>query len=158
MSYRSASVIIALLLTLGSAIALPISTAASITLAQADTQSPRLAKKETWLQDLNLSKEQIQKIQAIRRQYQDRLTQQRQSVKQAQQELKELMASGDAPAEEIRQKFSRVQTLQQTLAGTRMESMLAIRNVLTAEQRQKLTELMQQQGKPGRGRGMGTGF
>ncbi len=160
MSYRSVPVIIALLLSLGSAIALPISTSASITLAQADLQSPRRSRpqrKENWLQELNLNKEQIQKIQAIRRQYQDRLTQQRQSVKQAQQALKDLMASGDAPSEQIRQKFNQVQTMQQTLADTRMESMLAIRNVLTVEQRQKLTELMRQ-GKPGRGRGMGAGL
>lgn len=162
MSHPSAPVTIALLLTFGGAIALPISTSASITLAQADTQSPRrsprLARKENWLQELNLSKEQIQKIQQIRRQYQARLTQQRQSVKQAQQSLKDLMASGNTSSEQIRQKFSQVQTLQQTLADTRMESMLAIRSVLTVEQRQKLTELMRQPGKPGRGRGMGTGL
>lgn len=158
MSYRSVPITIALLLTLGSAIALPISTSACMTLAQADTQSPRRSRpqrKENWLQELNLNKEQIQKIQEIRRQYQDRLTQQRQSVKQAQQELKDLMASGDTSSEQIRQKFSRVQILQQTLADTRMESMLAIRSVLTIEQRQKLTEFMRLPGKPGRGRGIG---
>ncbi|MEX0270689.1 Spy/CpxP family protein refolding chaperone [Leptolyngbyaceae cyanobacterium UHCC 1019] len=180
MFYRFVPVTIALLLTLGSAIretipagiALPLSTPVCITpvcitLAQADTQSPqrfvqrssqespRPARKENWLQDLNLNKEQIQKIQQIRRQYQDRLIQQRQSVKQAQRSLKDLMASGDASSEKIRQKFSQVQTLQQTLADTRMESMLAIRNVLTTEQRQKLNELMRQPRKSGRGRGMG---
>lgn len=145
MLYRSIPVMIALLLTLGGAIVLPISTASCMTLAQADTQSPqrsRPQRKENWLQELNLNREQIQKIQQIRRQYQDRLTQQRQSVKQAQQELKTLMASGDASSEQIRQKFSQVQTLQQTLADTRMESMLAIRTVLTVEQRQKMTELI----------------
>lgn len=155
MFYRFVPVTIALLLTLGSAM-VSIPPATCITLAQADTQSPRRSRpqrKENWLQDLNLSKEQIQKIQAIRRQYQDRLTQQRQSVKQAQQELKALMASGDASSEQIRQKFNQVQTLQQTLADTRMESMLAIRTVLTTDQRQKMTELMRQPGKPRRGRG-----
>ncbi|MCY7393410.1 MAG: Spy/CpxP family protein refolding chaperone [Leptolyngbyaceae cyanobacterium CAN_BIN12] len=170
MSHPSIPVTIALLLTLGSAIretipmaiAQPLSTPARITLAQADTQSPRqfprLARKENWLQELNLSKEQIQKIQQIRRQYQARLTRQRQSVKQAQQSLKDMMASGNTSSEQIRQKFSQVQTLQQTLADTRMESMLAIRSVLTIEQRQKLTELMRQPGKPGRGRGRGSGL
>ncbi len=162
MSYRFVPVTISLLLTFGGAISLPIATSATITLAQADTQSPRRSsrpeRKENWLQELNLSKEQIQKIQQIRRQYQDRLTQQRQSVKQAQQSLKDLMASGSASSEQIRQKFSQVQTSQQTLAETRMESMLAIRNVLTSEQRQKLSELMRQPGKPGRGRGMGAGL
>jgi periplasmic protein CpxP/Spy len=155
MSYRSVPVIIALLLSLGSAAALPISAASCMTLAQADTQSSqrsRPQRKENWLQDLNLNKEQIQKIQVIRRQYQDRLTQQRQSVKQAQQILKDLMASGNASSEQIRQKFNQVQTLQRSLADTRMESMLAIRNVLTVEQRQKLTELMRQSGKPRQGR------
>ncbi len=166
MSYRSVPVMTALLLTLGGAIrettpagiAFPISAAPGITMAQADTPSPRrsrLQKKENWLQELNLTKEQIQKIQAIRRQYQDRLTQQRQSVKQAQQSLKDLMASGNASSEQIRQQFNQVQALQQTLADTRMESMLAIRTVLTGEQRQKLTELMRQPEKTGRTRSMG---
>ncbi|PZV15561.1 MAG: hypothetical protein DCF22_07040 [Leptolyngbya sp.] len=157
MSYRSVPVTIALLLTLGSAIALPLLTSACITLAQADIQPPRRSlphptRKENWLQELNLSKEQIQKIQQIRHQYQDRLTQQRQSVKQAQQALKDLMSSKDASSEQIRQKFNQVRTLQQTLADTRMESMLAIRNVLTTEQRQKLTEFMRQPRKSGRRR------
>jgi Spy/CpxP family protein refolding chaperone len=153
MPHYSVPVTIALMLTCGSATALPITTGACMTLAQADTQPPqrfpRPARKENWLQELNLSKEQIQKIQQIRRQYQDRLTQQRQSVRQAQQALKDLMASKDASSEQIRQKFSQVKTLQQTLADTQMESMLAIRSVLTIEQRQKLTEFMRQQRKPG---------
>jgi Spy/CpxP family protein refolding chaperone len=162
MPYHSVPVTIALMLTLGSAIretiprenALPISTANCMTLAQADTQSPqrllRPERKENWLQELNLNKEQIQKIQQIRRQYQDRLLQQRQSVRQAQQALKDLMASKDASSEQIRQKFNQVQTLQQALADTQMESMLAIRNVLTIEQRQKLNEFMRQHRKPER--------
>jgi protein CpxP len=159
MAYRSVPVVLVLMVSLGSAIALPISTGNCMTLAQADSQSPRRLlrpeRKENWLQDLNLSKEQIQKIQEIRRQYQERLGQQRQAVRQAQQEFKDLMASKNATSEQIRQKFSQVQTLQQTLSDTRMESLLAIRTVLTTEQRQKMAEFMRKRGNSGRGRGIG---
>jgi Spy/CpxP family protein refolding chaperone len=156
MSHRFVPVVMALILTAGSAIGLPIS-ANCMTLSQADMQMPRRApgsrKQGNWLQELNLNREQLQKIQEIRRQYQSRVNQQRQAVKQAQQELKSLMASGDISSEQIRQKFNQVQTLRQRLSDTQMESMLAIRNILTAEQRQKLTEVMRQQ-RPSRRKSM----
>jgi Spy/CpxP family protein refolding chaperone len=112
--------------------------------AQAQSNQPRGAERG-WLKDLNLSSEQIQKIRQIRGQYQGRLTQQRQAVQQAQQELKELMA-GNASTEQVRQKFEQVQRLRQEQTNTRMESMLAIRGVLNPEQRQKLADLMRQRG------------
>jgi Spy/CpxP family protein refolding chaperone len=113
-----------------------------------------------WLKELNLSQEQLRKIKDIRAQYHTKLNQQRQAVQRAEQHLSELMA-GNAAAEELRQKFAQVQDLKQQFADTRMESVLAIRNVLTAEQRQKLSQIIRQQGRGRRERmmeGMGEGL
>ena len=149
MVIRPVSTLVALLITAGSAIVLApaiasVSSAVSQPLVQTQSQPQRVELKG-WLKELNLSPDQIQKIRQIRSQYQGRLTQQRQAVQQAQQELKELMA-GNASTEQVRQKFEQVQRLRQELADTRMESMLAIRKVLNPEQRQKLAELMRQRG------------
>ncbi len=145
MMTRPVSTFAALVITVGSAIVLtpPIAGLSSV-LSQSPPQSRR-AEMRGWLKELNLSPEQIQQIKQIRSQYQGRLTQERQAVQQAQQELKTLMA-GNASTEQIRQKFDQVQRLRQELAGTRMESMLAIRKVLNPEQRQKLADLMRQRG------------
>lgn len=149
MVIRPVSTLMALMMTVGSAIVLtpPIagfSSAISQSFAQAPPQSRR-AEMKGWLKELNLSPDQIQKIRQIRGQYQGRLTQQRQAVQQVQQELRELLA-GNASTEQVRQKFDQVQRLKQELANTRMESMLAIRKILNPEQRQKLADLMRQRG------------
>ncbi len=99
-----------------------------------------------WLRSLNLTPDQVQQIQAIRNRYQARLTAERQAVRVAQQELNQLM-TGNASPEQIRQKFEQLQGLKQKLGDTRMESMLAIRNVLNPDQRQKLTEIIRQMGR-----------
>jgi Spy/CpxP family protein refolding chaperone len=99
-----------------------------------------------WLRGLNLTPDQVQQIQDIRRRYQARLTTERQAVRQAQQELNQLMTS-NASADQIRQKFEQVQILKEKLGDTRLESMLAIRNVLNVEQRQKLNEVIRQMGR-----------
>lgn len=149
MFFRSLLVMVVLGLSGGSAIAL------TDAIASADPfpSTPwRLAQKQSrpkqsnWLRSLNLSPEQVQQIQEIRNRYRDRLTTERQAVRQAQQELKQLMAS-NASAEKIRQQFDQLQFLKQKLGDTRMESMLAIRNVLNAEQRQKLSEVLRQMGQ-----------
>ena len=145
MSVRSLGMIV-LLLSSGGTMALTDAIALAnphpyIALQLAQRRSPRA----TWLRELNLSPEQLQKIQEIRNQYQERLNEQRQALQQAQQELKQLMAS-NTPVEQIREKFDQVQTLKQKLGDTRMESMLAIRDVLNPEQRQKLNTILKQRG------------
>lgn len=143
MSVRSFAVIAALVLSSGSAIGFTNAIATAQLPFQVAQRKPHQAKAD-WLRELNLNSEQLYKIQEIRSRYQERLTDQKQAVRQAQQELKQLMAS-NAPTEQLRRKFDELQSLKQTLGNTRMESMLAIRNVLTAEQRQKLNAILQQQ-------------
>lgn len=98
---------------------------------------------ERWLQQLNLSREQMQKIQAIRARYKTKIEQNSQILRQAQQELSNLMA-GVASTNEIREKHRQVEQLRQQLAQMRFESMLEIRDVLNPEQRRQFIQMMQQ--------------
>ncbi|EKQ68997.1 hypothetical protein OsccyDRAFT_1600 [Leptolyngbyaceae cyanobacterium JSC-12] len=144
---RSMAAIATLLITVGGTVTLTdaIVLADSAQIPLRLTQSQRRPARADWLRELNLSQEQVQKIQEIRNRYEGRLTEQRQAVRQAQQELKQLMA-GNASAEQLRPKFDQLQALKQKLSDTRMESMLAIREVLTSEQRQQLSQIIKQRG------------
>ncbi len=95
-----------------------------------------------WLRDLNLNADQMQKIQAIRRQSKEQIDRQRQAVQQAQQELQSLMIS-DAPIAQIREKYRQVKTLREQLADTQFDSLLDVRQVLNPDQRRKFAERMQ---------------
>lgn len=109
---------------------------------QADFTLAQRGDRSRLFQELNLSQDQIQRLQAIRQQYKDRIDRQKQAVEQAQQELRALMA-GTGSTNDIRAKYNQVKGLRQQLADTRFESMLAMREVLNPEQRQKFVELMQ---------------
>ncbi|MGV0028255.1 Spy/CpxP family protein refolding chaperone [Phormidesmis priestleyi] len=134
----------------------PISSSDPQGVAQSPAAPPIKQRGMGWLRDLDLSADQMQKIRSIRGQYQDKLMSQRQAARQAQRELRILMA-GDASVEEIRQKYREVQTLHQQVADTQFNSMLEMRQVLTPQQRQKFAERMEQRrGNPGMRRpGMG---
>jgi periplasmic protein CpxP/Spy len=102
------------------------------------------------LQDLNLSPEQLEKVRQIRMQYRDRLRTEREAAQRAQKELQDLMASTASTAQ-VRERYQQVQTLRDKVAATQFESMLAMREVLTLEQRKKIVDRMQP-GKRFRGR------
>lgn len=153
MSPRYVSAIIAAIVTLGGAaiLAHPQSIL-SQSMAQVPSGAPTAPSSTPtdtpnrgggWLRNLNLSPDQVQRIQAIRNQYKDSLNQKRQAMHQAQQALRSLMA-GNASADEVRTKYAEVKALRQELADTQFESMLAMREVLTVEQRQKFAAQMQQ--------------
>ena len=91
----------------------------------------------------------MQKIQEIRDRYKGQLEQRSQSVRQAQQELGTLMA-GTASTSQIREKHRQVTQLRQQLADLRFESMLEMREILSADQRRQLANLMQQREKNSR--------
>jgi periplasmic protein CpxP/Spy len=106
-----------------------------------------------WLQDLDLTPTQIQAIQGIRDRTQVKLRKQRESLKQARQSLRTLMAGDRASEADLRQQHQQVQLAKQALAATQFENLLAIRTVLTPEQRQRLSDRMQQTKEPRRERG-----
>jgi periplasmic protein CpxP/Spy len=109
-------------------------------ISQAPDQS---GKREMGLmRELNLSADQMNQIQQIRSRYRDQLQRDRTAARQAQQELRTLMA-GNATDEQIREKFRQVQALRTKTAEAQFNSMLEMRNVLTPEQRQKFAERME---------------
>ncbi len=133
------------MLSLGSAVAFA---APNLLLVQKIAQNPvgqQGHKDQHWdrlLQQLNLTPEQAQKVQSIRDQYNLELAQRRQALQQAKQELQDLMVS-TASEDQVRQKHSQVETLEQQLRSVGFEQMLAIRQVLTPDQRRQAAEIIQ---------------
>ncbi len=93
--------------------------------------------------ELNLSREQIQKLQQLRKNAQGKTKERRQILQIAKQELNQLI-QGNASANQIRQKRQQVQSLQREIADTNFEKTLAIREILTPEQRVKLQQISEQ--------------
>jgi periplasmic protein CpxP/Spy len=95
------------------------------------------------VKELNLSPDQIQRLQKLRTNAQGKTKERRQALRTARQELTQLL-QGNASSDQIRQKRQQVQTLQREIADTNFENTLAIREILTPEQRVKLQEIVQQ--------------
>lgn len=93
-------------------------------------------------QQLNLSHQQKQKIKQIRQQYQAQIIQLRENLQLAQQQLAVMMAGTDSVAV-IRAKHEEIAQFRQQLAALHFESMLATREILTPQQRQKFAEIIE---------------
>jgi Spy/CpxP family protein refolding chaperone len=145
MLLRRVSIVSVLVLSLGGAVALA---SQNPLFPQAVAQNPgepsHAGRGQPKLMDqLNLTADQKQKLQAIRSQYKDQISQRKQAVRQASQELRDLMA-GTASADQIRTKHQQLQQLRQQLEEVTFESTLASREVLTPDQRKQLAQLMEQ--------------
>jgi periplasmic protein CpxP/Spy len=95
------------------------------------------------VKELNLSPDQIQRLQQLRTNSKGKTKERRQALRIAKQELTQLL-QGSANSDQIRQKRQQVQSLQREVADTNFENTLAIREILSSEQRVKLQQLMQQ--------------
>lgn len=156
MSLRRVSVLAVLMLSLGSAVAFAPNSLLPQAIAQNTEEQRRPNRHQAQLfEELNLTPEQTQQIQAIQNQYQDQISQRRQAVRQARQELLELMA-GTASESQVREKYRQVETLKQQVEETRFDSMLAMREVLTPEQRRQFAERMQNRRENFKNREMNT--
>jgi periplasmic protein CpxP/Spy len=93
--------------------------------------------------ELNLSREQIQKLQQLRKNAQGKTKERRQILQVAKQELNQLI-QGNASTDQVRQKRQQVQSLQREIADANFEQTLAIREILTPDQRVKLQQIMEQ--------------
>jgi periplasmic protein CpxP/Spy len=100
--------------------------------------------------ELNLSNDQVQRIQKIRQDSEAKLKERRQALKTAKQELSQLVA-GSGSSDRIRQQRKQVQSLRQEVEDMRFENGLAIREILTPEQRVKLQQIVQSR-KPNSGK------
>lgn len=127
----------------GAAIAVPNPAPPEI-IAQNQQQNQRGNKEGRLFEQLNLTAEQKQRMQAVRDRYKDQLSQRRQAVQQARQELANMMSGSTATATQMRDKHRQIMALRQQLEEVQFESMMAMREVLTAEQRSRLSQLMQQ--------------
>lgn len=143
MFLRRASILSISLIALGGAVALAKpNSLLSQTFAQ-NSASPQPRQRQPKLMDqLNLNPEQKQKFKAIHKQYKERISQNKQAVRQANKELRDLMASATT-ADQIRTKHDQVQKLRQGLEKLTFESMLATREILTPEQRLQFAQLME---------------
>lgn len=155
MSPRHLSILAAAVVLLGGAVAIANPLLRLQPIAQTPTASPSQTpsgqapsdqmspdrRESGWLKDLNLSAEQVQKMRAIRNQYQDKISQGRQSVRQSRQELQALMA-GDATETQIRAKYNEIKALKQQVSDAQFESALATRKILNPEQRRKFASRM----------------
>ena len=94
------------------------------------------------LKQLNLSTEQLQKLKAIRDRDLTRIRELAQQSRQANTELRDLLA-GSESSDVIRAKHNQALNLQQELRKQHFERMLAMREILTPQQRSKLNEIMQ---------------
>jgi Spy/CpxP family protein refolding chaperone len=94
------------------------------------------------LKQLNLSPEQLQKLKTIRDRQVTQIRDLGQQSRQANKELRDLLA-GTESSDVIRSKHTQVLNLQQELRKQHFERMLAMREILTPQQRSQLNEIMQ---------------
>ena len=100
-------------------------------------------RAERLIEELNLTEDQINQVRAIREGAQDEMQALHERLRSDREALHGLMA-GDATEAELRAQHEEIQTLHREVADKRFETMLATREVLTADQRAELAELMEQ--------------
>ena len=146
MSMRRISALAILMLTLGTtaaATAVP-SPVQPETIAQNQKPNRPAGKAGGMFDQLNLSAEQKQKMQGVRDRYKEQVSQRMQAFRQARQELETMMSSPTANVSQMRDKHRQIMGLRQQLEEVQFESTLAMREVLTPEQRTQLSQMMQQ--------------
>ncbi|NEP01642.1 MAG: Spy/CpxP family protein refolding chaperone [Symploca sp. SIO2E9] len=106
-------------------------------------ERPKFSQEPRWLQELDLSAEQSERIKAIRQQSRQEMESRYQEMQEAREQMQSLMA-GNATREQLRQQHQQLQNIRQELGNQRFETMLDIREVLTPQQRAQMAELAQQ--------------
>ena len=105
---------------------------------------------ERLFQELELSDEQSEQIEAIRSESETENEALRQQMQTERQQMRSLLAE-ETSTEQLQQQHQQLQDLEQQLGDRRFTTMLEIREVLTPEQRAELAELRQPRGR-GHGR------
>lgn len=93
------------------------------------------------LEELNLTPQQQQQLDTIRQQRQSQLETLRQRKQQLRQEMDQLLSS-NASEQQLWTKFQAIQAIKAEMDEIRFDQMLAMRQILTPEQRTRLRELM----------------
>ncbi len=97
------------------------------------------------LEQLDLTADQSQQIEAIQEKSRTEKETLRQQMQTRHQEMRSLFTSDSTP-EQLREQHEQLQALHQQLANNRFETMLQVREILTPEQRTQMAELMAQWG------------
>ncbi len=146
MSAYRFSLLAALMLALGTptaAYAAPQSFGEQIISQRRSGGGEEWAGKEGWLEQLNLTPDQEQEIEIIRERYQPQMQATRDQMRENMQRMGEMM-SGSTSDNELRNQHNRILQARQEIGQMQFEQMLAIRNVLTPEQRAQFAQLMQE--------------
>jgi periplasmic protein CpxP/Spy len=101
---------------------------------------------EQIVKELNLTPRQVQQLKAMRQKFQGRKQEQQKLLEAAKQELGEMLLS-NAPSAKIRDQRNRLKTLQQQFSDLKFDNMMALKEILTAEQWAKLQKMKQQRAK-----------
>jgi len=104
---------------------------------------PHGDRAERLIETLDLSNDQVAQIRTIREGDREEMQTLHDNLRTEREALHDLMA-GTATDAELRAQHAEIQTLHREVADQRFENMLAIRNVLTPEQRTALAERMEQ--------------
>ena len=114
------------------------------TIANSSTEINASKQSLSLFQQLNLTQQQQRQISQVHHQYKQQIRQKKHSINKLQQQLSNMMV-GTEPVELLRAKNERLNVLRQEIGALRFESMLAIRKILTPQQRQKYKELVNSQ-------------
>ncbi len=93
------------------------------------------------LKSMDLTEEQRNKIKEIRKAGKEASKEIRSALKTGRKTMEDLMKS-HANKDEIISKFESIQTMRNKMARARFDMMLAVREILTPEQRQKLSAFL----------------
>ncbi len=105
---------------------------------------------EKFMEKLNLTEEQKQKIQVIRQKYQPEIQQTDQSLRAEKSKLREMMVKNQS-SDQMRNQHRKIVALHQKINNLRFERMLEIREVLTVQQRQDFASMMEKRKNGRRG-------
>ncbi len=101
--------------------------------------------------DLKLTKEQQEKMKALNEKSHPAMKEKRQAMKAAREDLHTTL-KGSASDDEAKKKFEVLNKAQDDFARARFEHVLAVRAILTPEQRAKFHDIMKEhKGRGGRG-------
>jgi Spy/CpxP family protein refolding chaperone len=98
-------------------------------------------KRPLDLTSLGLTPEQKQRIQGMREQLGPKTRELRKTLNAKRMELRDMMFEASAGDDQVRTKRKEVRQLQDKVEDMQLNDFLAIRSVLTPDQRQKLTDL-----------------
>lgn len=101
--------------------------------------------------ELNLTPEQKEKLQALKKEGKASRKDKSKAFKAESEAFRKKMA-GNATEEELRSEFEKLQAKRSLRAKERFEHMLKVRAILTSEQRQKASEIMEKKMKERKGK------